>query len=81
MYQWWRGSRGCARCARHRERICLTDLAHEGHFSHDNVFHTVLGLHRIRTSIYDASLDLLRPCRDHRATWVSGRATSENGGR
>ncbi len=45
---------------------CLADLARAKSFSHDNLFHTVLGLHRIRTSVYDAGLDILNPCRDHR---------------
>ena len=50
------------------KNACVDDLARKGQFSHDNVFHTVLGLHRIETSVYDGSLDLLRPCRHHRAT-------------
>lgn len=42
---------------------CLRDHAVEGQFSHDNVFHTVLGAHNIRTSVYNADLDMLRHCR------------------
>ena len=60
------------------QKACIDDLARKGRFSHDNVFHTVLGLHRIETSVYDASLDILSPCRHHRATGLSGHATSKN---
>jgi lipid A ethanolaminephosphotransferase len=42
---------------------CLRDIAVEGQFSHDHLFHTVLGAHDISTSVYDSGLDLLRPCR------------------
>ena len=42
---------------------CLRDLALDGQFSHDNLFHTVLGVHDIRTSVYDADLDMFRHCR------------------
>ncbi|MFN3890206.1 MAG: phosphoethanolamine transferase [Beijerinckiaceae bacterium] len=42
---------------------CIADLAHEGHFSHDNVFHTVLGMQRVQTSVYNPDLDILQPCR------------------
>lgn len=50
------------------ENACLADLARAKAFSHDNLFHTVLGLHRIRTSVYDAGLDILNPCRIQRPT-------------
>lgn len=43
---------------------CLVDLARANAFSHDNLFHTALGLHRIRTSVYDEGLDILKPCRN-----------------
>ena len=50
------------------ENDCLADLARAKAFSHDNLFHTVLGLHRIRTSVYDEGLDILKPCRNQRPT-------------
>ena len=31
--------------------------------SHDNMFHSVLGLMEVETSVRDASLDLVSPCR------------------
>ncbi len=33
--------------------------------SHDNVFHSLLGLMRIKTSIYDSKLDIFNSCRVH----------------
>ncbi|MEQ9519091.1 MAG: phosphoethanolamine--lipid A transferase [Parvibaculum sp.] len=30
--------------------------------SHDNIFHSVLGLLRVKTDAYDASMDLFKPC-------------------
>ncbi|MFN4228402.1 phosphoethanolamine transferase [Parvibaculum sp.] len=32
-------------------------------FSHDNLFHSVLGMFDVRTDVYRAELDLLAPCR------------------
>lgn len=32
-------------------------------YSHDNVFHSVLGLLNIQTEVYQAELDVFRPCR------------------
>jgi lipid A ethanolaminephosphotransferase len=29
------------------------------HFSHDNLFHTLLGLFRVKTKVYDPKLDML----------------------
>lgn len=46
---------------------CLRDIAVEGQFSHDNLFHTVLGAHDVRTSVYAPGLDILRYCRSGRA--------------
>jgi lipid A ethanolaminephosphotransferase len=33
-------------------------------YSHDNLFHSVLGLMNVNTSIYDTELDLFAPCRN-----------------
>ena len=33
-------------------------------YSHDNLFHSVLGLMNVNTNIYDAELDLFAPCRN-----------------
>jgi lipid A ethanolaminephosphotransferase len=48
------------------ERIdtaCLKADADAGGFSHDNLFHTVLGAIDVETQLYDAKLDVLAPCR------------------
>lgn len=41
---------------------CLADTSNEPR-SHDNVFHTVLGILDVDTSIYSSKLDILAPCR------------------
>ena len=38
-------------------------LLHEAHFSHDNIFHTLLGLFAIRTSVYLPEKDILNEAR------------------
>lgn len=38
-----------------------------GTVSHDNLFHTVLGLLDVHTTLHEASLDLVDPCRVHQA--------------
>ncbi len=32
-------------------------------YSHDNLFHTILGAMEVRTGVYDAALDVFAPCR------------------
>lgn len=44
------------------QRTCL-DVRRTQPASQDNVFHTMLGLFGVRTSLYDKSLDLLAGCR------------------
>ncbi len=44
------------------DRQCLKDTG-DNDFSHDNLFHTVLGLLNIQTRIYNPALDMLKPCR------------------
>ena len=49
----------------YRERIdmrCMRDLANRP-FSHDNVFHSVLGLMHVSTTAYKEERDLFSPCR------------------
>ncbi|WP_281517668.1 phosphoethanolamine transferase [Ferranicluibacter rubi] len=36
--------------------------------SHDNLFHTVLGMMNVVTNVYDRSLDVLEPCRSQTTT-------------
>ncbi|MCY0915960.1 phosphoethanolamine transferase [Massilia antarctica] len=45
----------------HIDQRCLA--ARTGHaFSHDNVFHSVLGMHSISTAVYNPGLDIFSPC-------------------
>jgi lipid A ethanolaminephosphotransferase len=41
---------------------CLRSRAHQP-FSHDNLYHTVLGATQVRNQLYDATLDILAACR------------------
>ncbi|WP_205729255.1 phosphoethanolamine transferase [Ferrimonas aestuarii] len=41
---------------------CLTQKAQLGGFSHDNLFHSVLGLMSVSTSLYHRDLDLFASC-------------------
>lgn len=42
---------------------CLRRHAHQQEFSHDNIFHSVLGLMNVKTSEYHTQLDLFASCR------------------
>lgn len=42
---------------------CLRRHAHQQEFSHDNIFHSVLGLMDVRTNEYQTQLDLFASCR------------------
>ncbi|HHQ4562784.1 TPA: phosphoethanolamine transferase [Aeromonas veronii] len=42
---------------------CLAAEASSQRFSHDNLFHSMLGIMDVQTSVYDNKLDLFRPCR------------------
>ncbi|NUE67506.1 phosphoethanolamine transferase [Snodgrassella sp. ESL0253] len=42
---------------------CLRQHARRQAFSHDNIFHSVLGLMDVKTSEYQTQLDLFAPCR------------------
>ena len=42
---------------------CVQAHALNGKFSHDNIFHSILGLLDIRTSVYESKLDMFRGCR------------------
>lgn len=45
----------------HIDQRCLAARTGQS-FSHDNVFHTVLGMHRIGTAVYNPGLDIVGPC-------------------
>lgn len=42
---------------------CLTERSKNDEFSHDNLFHTLLGIFDVATKDYDPKLDILRNCR------------------
>ncbi|WP_271273462.1 phosphoethanolamine transferase [Aliamphritea hakodatensis] len=42
---------------------CLKKQAQSGSYSHDNVFHSMLGIMDVTTSVYTPSLDLFAECR------------------
>jgi lipid A ethanolaminephosphotransferase len=44
------------------DRACLDGRSHDV-WSHDNLFHSVLGLLQFRTSAYRADLDIVSGCR------------------
>ncbi len=44
------------------DRACLATNAGEPH-SHDNLFHSVLGLMQVKTEVYDPALDIFAKCR------------------
>lgn len=50
------------RSATSLDMTCVRDEAGKD-YSHDNLFHSVLGMFGIRTDVYRADLDLLAPCR------------------
>lgn len=44
------------------DRSCLKKISNDS-YSHDNLFHTVLGILNVSTSVYKADLDIIKPCR------------------
>lgn len=42
---------------------CLAAEASSQRFSHDNLFHSMLGIMDVQTRVYDNKLDLFKPCR------------------
>lgn len=55
-------SSGLSREAR-LERPCLQHQASQGHYSHDNLFDSVLGLMGVKSKVYRPALDMLAECR------------------
>lgn len=53
---------------------CLQGSATEPR-SHDNLFHSVLGVLDVKTSVYDASLDIFSSCRGAKAVSVPGQSS------
>ena len=53
------------------DRPCLAEVAAQPQ-SHDNLFHTVLGMMEVATAVYDPALDTLQRCRRAPTTVPSG---------
>ena len=47
----------------HLDFTCIKNLAQKGGFSHDNIFHTLLGLTEVDSTLYNPKLDMFTPCR------------------
>lgn len=47
----------------HLDLQCIRRLAQKGGFSHDHIFHTLLGLTEVDSKLYDPKLDMFTPCR------------------
>ncbi|WP_349956068.1 phosphoethanolamine--lipid A transferase [Rhizobium sp. ZPR3] len=45
------------------DMACLSKRAAEGTYSHDNIFHSVLGMMDVSTKVYDPNLDVFAACR------------------
>jgi lipid A ethanolaminephosphotransferase len=43
---------------------CMKKKAINDEYSHDNFFHSILGIMDVKTSVYDASLDIFNSCRE-----------------
>lgn len=61
MVMWF--SPGFAQAARLNLR-CLRGNAERRHYSHDNFYHSMLGLFDVRSEVYQSGLDLFAPCRE-----------------
>ncbi len=48
---------------RQLDQDCLRQEAGSKRFSHDNLFHSMLGIMGVQTQAYDGKLDLFKPCR------------------
>ena len=48
---------------RQLDQDCLRQEAGSKRFSHDNLFHSMLGIMDVQTQAYDGKLDLFQPCR------------------
>ena len=48
---------------RQLDQNCLRQEAAAKRFSHDNLFHSMLGIMDVQTKVYDGALDMFKPCR------------------
>lgn len=44
--------------------ICLRDKAQHDDYSHDNIFHTLLGMLQVQTAIYEPNLNIFKECQN-----------------
>ena len=56
---WWMSEQYAA--AQHLSKNCLGQQARQ-QLSHDHLFHSLLGLFKVRTELYRKELDLMQPC-------------------
>lgn len=47
----------------HLDLGCIKQIAKKGGFSHDNIFHTLLGLTEVDSKLYNSDLDMFTSCR------------------
>lgn len=47
----------------HVDYECIKNEAQNNKYSHDNLFHTMLGILEVKTEKYDPKLDVITPCR------------------
>jgi len=45
------------------DRACLEKKVKEGHYSHDNFFHTLLGYYGVETEVKEKDLDIIEDCK------------------
>lgn len=45
------------------DKACLQAKATQGHFSHDNLFHSLLGLYGVNTQVKNPELDIINSCK------------------
>ena len=50
--------------SRHLDQDCLNDLALHQQYSHDNIFHSLLGILSVGTKVYDHSMDIFKECQN-----------------
>lgn len=48
--------------SRNLDQDCLSNIAQKNHYSHDNLFHSLLGILSVRTKVYDESMNIFKEC-------------------
>ena len=60
-YQWWLPEQADI-------NKCLSGIAQNRPFNHDYIFHTMLSMLKVESSVYQASLDIFSLCRKNGST-------------